>query len=193
MRQLQKLSGSVDDMIGLDRAQIVEWRYQSIVLSPTSRVTGQARLWSRCHWHQSQWKKRWTPKFNVAGWHQVNPVGYDDDWGMRGKSVGKGRKERMNSGNFNTACGHKKIWTQHCTWLLKFSHRHPSLSPSSSFPHRHLPSLIIVFFPSSSSSFLPHHHPSFLIIFLHSLGWLGVSQHVELWCSMCIVHWLWCQ
>ena len=86
-------------------------------------------------------------------------------WRYEWKAGGKGRKEWMKRWELQQtrhAADIRKfeLSTARDCWIFFLSsfslivilpHRHPS--PSSSFPHRHLPSLIVVFLPSSSSSF----------------------------------------
>ena len=53
----------------------IPWRVLSLALCQGLQVEHKAtQSKNDAHWCQSQWTKRWTPKFNVAGWHQVNPL-----------------------------------------------------------------------------------------------------------------------
>ena len=53
----------------------IPWRVLSLALYQGLQVKRKAtRSRNDAHWRQSQWTKCRTPKFNIAGWHQVNPV-----------------------------------------------------------------------------------------------------------------------
>jgi len=74
------------------------------LLTPSTDDHGRGR-----YWRQSQWTERWTPKFNVSGRHQVNPVG-----------SGENEKAMVKVGNKNERWELCKSFTnQHGRWLVK--------------------------------------------------------------------------
>ena len=129
-------------------------------------LTPRMLLTQGCYWRQSQWTERWTPKFNVSGRHQVNPVGSGGEgekmWGRwtRGQEVVGGKKWLMPS----KWTIDKKILTSHLPcWFVKLTGKFPPFILVSYLYHRFF---ILTFFTSGSH-------------------WVDLvsPRNVELWCS----------
>jgi hypothetical protein len=157
---------------------------EGIVLSGISRVTGRAQMIAAKgtrYWHQSQWMIRWTPKFNVAGRHQVNPV---KPMMMEvEKSEGKGRKEEW-----------KRLWELQQTRLARgvMDMRNFELTCLLKLPPSSSPSSLLI------TIFATHHHLRYSYHLRYSLhsspDWVDLvsPSKVELWRSS-YRSWLWCQ